>query len=116
MTSVGGLPVIDALQALGEGVGWYVDKGDVPAEGGGQRRGDVRVRDRRGASHGVGRAVMPGFGERGGGYRPRLEPPAWLRLPRNRRELRIHEHRSRSGLRDPASHIDSVITMPALFL
>src|SRR5215467_7423595 len=59
----------DALQALGEGAGWYVDKGDVPAEGGGQRRGDVRVRDRRGAGHGVGRAIMPGFGERGGGYR-----------------------------------------------
>jgi hypothetical protein len=31
----------DALQALGEGGGWYVDKGDVPAEGRGQRRGDV---------------------------------------------------------------------------
>ena len=56
----------DALQTLGEHVGRYVDEGDIAAERGGERGGDFRVGDGRGAGQGVGRAVVAGFGERGG--------------------------------------------------
>jgi len=59
----------DALQALGEHVGRYVDEGGVAAERRGERGGDFRVSDGRGAGQVVGRAVMAGFGERGGAHR-----------------------------------------------
>jgi hypothetical protein len=39
-----------------------------------------------------------------------LEPPARLRQPRNRRELRFDRYRIRPAFRDPARHADDMIT------